>query len=99
MSNNPIKFGVIQGLPTISKERAHRGNVIIDDILMYEVRGRPVFSIVKGITSTMIKVVDLICEPNIDGIHLFINNTKNPVTQNQLGPCRRIHKVTNVVID
>ena len=72
------KFAVMTGLPEYG-ERANIVNVNLDDVITYRVRGYWVFSVVIGTTPTMIKVVDLFCENNIDGVN--INRKQNSTTK------------------
>jgi hypothetical protein len=89
------KFAVMNGLPEYG-ERANIGNVNLDDVITYRVKGYWVFSMVIGTTPTMIQVVDLFCETTIDGVKLYINREKNSTTKCLLSPSRRIFKVRNI---
>ena len=86
------RFAVMSGLPEYG-ERATINNVSEKDVLTYKVHGFWKFSAVVGTTSTMIKVIDLICENTSDGVNLYINSEKNSTTKCLLKPTRRIFKV------
>jgi hypothetical protein len=89
------KFAVMNGLPEYG-ERANIVNVNINDVITYRVKRYWIFSVVIGITSTMIQVVDLFCENTIDGVNLYINMKQNSTTKCLLNPSRKIFKVINI---
>ena len=89
------RFAWMNGLPEYG-ERVLISNVRIKDVITYKVKGRWVFSVVSGITPTMIKVVDLICENTNLGVTLYINHEQNTTTKCLLNPTRRIFKIMNV---
>ena len=89
------KFAIMTGNP-IYGDRVNIDNVNINDVITYKVNGYWVFSFVIGTTSTMIKVVDLICENTVDGVNLYINNEQNTTTKCLLNPTRMIFKVINI---
>ena len=51
-------FAVMNGLPMYN-QRAKVGNVIINDIITYRVKGKWIFSVVTGTTPSKIDVIDL----------------------------------------
>lgn len=89
------RFGIITGFPE-EGERAYINNVNINDVITYKVKGQRVFSVVLGTTTTMIKVVDLICEYTNNGVILYINSQQNVTTKCSLKPTRRLFKIRNV---
>ena len=90
------KFAVMTGLPEY-RERANIGNVNLNDVITYRVKGYWIFSVVIGTTPTMIQVVDLFCENTIYGVNLYINRKQNSTTKCLLKPSRRIFKVRNII--
>jgi hypothetical protein len=89
------KFAVMNGLPEYG-ERANIVNVNINNVITYRVKRYWIFSVVIGITLTMIQVVDLFCENTIDGVNLYINMKQNSTTKCLLNPSRKIFKVINI---
>jgi hypothetical protein len=86
----------MNGLP-VYNGRAKVGNVIINDIITYRVKGQWIFSVVTGTTPSSIKVNDLNCEVTQDSVRFYCKNAKNPTTDNVVVDSRRIFKVGNII--
>ena len=89
-------FAIMDGLPMYN-QRAKVGNVIINDIITYRVKGKWIFSVVTGTTPVTIKVSDLNCEITADSVRFYRkNDVKNPTTKCGLTDDRCIFKVGNI---
>ncbi len=89
-------FAIMNGLPMYN-QRAKVGNVIINDIITYRVKGKWIFSVVTGTTPSSIKVIDLNCEITADSVRFYRkNDVKNPTTDCARTDDRRIFKVGNI---
>jgi hypothetical protein len=88
-------FAVMNGLP-LYNQRAKVGNVIINDIITYRVKGNWIFSVVTGTTPSSIKVNDLNSEITADSVRFYCKNVKNRTTKGKLTDDRRIFKVGNI---
>ena len=88
-------FAIMSGLPMYN-QRAKVGNVIINDIITYRVKGKWIFSVVTGTTPSSIKVNDLNCEITADSVRFYYKNVKNSTTDNVITDDRRIFKVSNI---
>jgi hypothetical protein len=95
MTSTLNQFAVLNGSPVYG-DRAKINNVNTNDIISYRVNGLWVFSAVTGTSSTMIRVVDLICENTENGVNLYVNPEKNSVTKCFLRETRKIFKITNI---
>jgi hypothetical protein len=85
----------MNGLP-VYNGRAKVGNVIINDIITYRVKGEWIFSVVTGTTPSTIKVIDLESEITADSVRFYCKNVKNRTTDCALIDTRRIFKVGNI---
>ena len=88
-------FAVMNGLPMYN-QRAKVGNVIINDIITYRVKGKWIFSVVTGTTPSSIKVIDLDSDITAYSVRFYYKNVKNCTTDNVLTDDRRIFKVGNI---
>lgn len=88
-------FGLINGLPEYSSP-VSMDNTNIGDVITYKIKCNRIFSVILGITQTMIKFVNLICENTTDGVILYINNDQNIIIKCLSSPTRRLFKVKNI---
>ena len=89
-------FAVMNGLP-VYNGRAKVGNVIINDIITYRVRGKWIFSVVTGTTPSAISADDLNSEITADSVRFYCKkNVKNRITKGKLTNTRCIFKVGNI---
>ena len=82
-----------EGLPkTVKVEQ-----IMINDIVSYKVKDRPIFSRVIDITPTMLKVKNFETDITEKGVYFLETDNIDPVTKNYVSKTRKVLKLCNLI--